>query len=142
MVAVARALKVLALLMGVACALIGVLHLALGIDSVPGEGTAGATVDSREHFYGAIFLGYGLAWMWAARQVPIPAKLIRFLTLIFALSALGRIISLVDQGRPQWFQLVLTAIEIVLPPVFFWLAGADERRVADRTVDQVPAAPS
>ncbi|MFF9509284.1 hypothetical protein [Streptomyces sp. NPDC014727] len=30
-------------------------------------------------------------------------------------------------GRPDSFQLVLTAIELVLPPVYFWLADADER---------------
>ena len=38
----ARALKILALLMDVACALIGLSHLVLGIASVPGEGSARA----------------------------------------------------------------------------------------------------
>ncbi len=47
--------------MGVACVVIGLFHLALGVSSVPGEGMAGATVDSRERFYNAIFVGYGLA---------------------------------------------------------------------------------
>jgi hypothetical protein len=69
----ARALKILALLMGVACALIGLSDLVLGIASVPGEGSAGASVDSRERFYSAIFLGPGLAWIWVVRRSPIPA---------------------------------------------------------------------
>ncbi|MFS8098803.1 DUF4345 domain-containing protein [Lentzea alba] len=125
----ATTLKTLAWAMGVACALIGAYHVALGIDSVPGEAGAGATVDSRERFYNAIFLGYGLAWIWAARQKPVPANAIRWLAGVFALSAVGRLLSLAVHGQPHWFQIPLIVLEVVLPPVFFWLASADERRV-------------
>ncbi|PXY28452.1 DUF4345 domain-containing protein [Prauserella muralis] len=128
----ARTLKWLTLVMGIACVAIGVVHLALGIDSVPGEGSAGATVDSRERFYGAIFLGYGLAWIWAARQSPIPARAVRWLAGVFLLGAAGRMVSLLIHGQPQWFQLVLTAVEVVLPPLFFLLAAADEKATARR----------
>lgn len=68
--------------------------------------------------------------MWAARQRPVPASAVRWLAGIFLLGALGRVISLVLMGPPQWFQVVLTVIEIVLPPLFFWLAPADERSAA------------
>ena len=124
-----RALRWLALAMGVACAGIGLVHLVFGVLSVPGLADAGATVDSRERYYGAIFLGYGLAWVWAARQHPIPAPAVRWLAAIFWLGALGRLVSLVLVGVPQVFQVVLTVVEIVLPPVFLWLAAADERAV-------------
>ena len=123
----AKTLKYLALLMGIACALIGLYHVVLGIRSVPGEELTNATVDSRERFYNAIFLGYGLAWIWAARQSPISATLIRFLAGVFLLAAVGRLISLADVGWPHWFQTALTGLEIVLPFVFFWLADADEK---------------
>lgn len=123
----ARTLRWLTLLMGVACVAIGALHLALGVASVPGEAGAGATVDSRERYYGAIFLGYGLAWVWAARRRPVPASAVRWLAAIFLLGAVGRLISLAVAGPPQVFQGVLTATEFVLPPIFFWLAPADER---------------
>ncbi|MER8188439.1 DUF4345 domain-containing protein [Kitasatospora sp. NPDC094015] len=126
----ARLLKWLLLIMGAVCAAIGVLHLALGIDSVPGEGSAGATVDSRERYYGAIFLGYGLAWIWAARQSPIPARAVRRLAGICLLGGLGRILSIAIHGWPQWFQVVLTATELALPPLFLLLATADERATA------------
>ena len=69
----AMTLRWLALTIGIACVAIGVFHFILGIDSVPGEGNTGATVDSRERFYAAIFLGYGIAWIWAARQSPVPS---------------------------------------------------------------------
>src|SRR4051812_30942306 len=123
----ARALKGLLWAAGVLITAIGVLHIALGIDSVPGEGMAGATVDSRERFYGAIFLGYGLAWIWTARRTPIPASAVRWLAGILFLGGLARLVSLADVGRPHGFQVVLTVIELVVPPLFVWLAPADER---------------
>jgi Domain of unknown function (DUF4345) len=106
---------------------IGVFHFALGVASVPGEAGAGATVDSRERYYGAIFAGYGLAWIWVARQRPVPAAAVRWLAGIFLLGAVGRAISLVLVGVPQWFQVVLMIVEVLLPPIFFWLAAADEK---------------
>ncbi|MFE6743062.1 DUF4345 domain-containing protein [Streptomyces tubercidicus] len=126
-------LKWLVLAMGGACVAIGAFHLALGIDSVPGEGSAGATVDSRERYYGAVFLGYGLAWLWAARQSPIPATAVRWLAGIFLLGGLGRLLSMAVHGPPQWFQIALTVVELVLPPLYFLLAGADERAAANRS---------
>jgi len=119
-----RLLKYLALTTGAVCALIGLYHLALGIHSVPGEAMAGATVDSRERFYGAVFLGYGLSWVWAARQSPLPTAAIHFLAGILLLGGVGRIISVIELGWPHWFQVVLMVIEIVLPAIFFYLAAA------------------
>ncbi|WP_158884778.1 DUF4345 domain-containing protein [Amycolatopsis anabasis] len=123
----AKILKWLMLIMGIACVAIGAFHFVLGIDSVPGEGAAGATVDSRERFYGAVFLGYGLAWIWAARRSPIPAKAVRWLAGIFLLGGAGRLLSMAVHGQPQWFQVVLAVLELALPPLYFWLASADER---------------
>ncbi|MEU2563251.1 DUF4345 domain-containing protein [Streptomyces longispororuber] len=125
-----RVLTSLVLLMGYACVAIGAYHLVLGTASVPGEGAAGATVDSRERFYNAVFLGYGLAWLWAARQRPIPARWVRGLAGIFLLGGAGRLLSLAVHGPPQWFQLALTVLELALPPLYFWLADADERAAA------------
>ncbi|MEU9132874.1 DUF4345 domain-containing protein [Kitasatospora sp. NPDC048540] len=129
----ARLLRWLVLIMGIVCVAIGGFHLALGIDSVPGEGSAGATVDSRERYYGAIFLGYGLAWIWAARQSPVPARAVRRLAGICLLGGLGRIASIAIHGWPQWFQIVLTATELALPPVYFILATADEKATATQS---------
>ncbi|GAA2652984.1 DUF4345 domain-containing protein [Streptomyces lunalinharesii] len=126
----AKALKGLAWAMGVACVAIGVYHLVLGIASVPGEEATGATVDSRERFYNAIFIGFGLAWIWAARQAPVPAAAVRLLTAVFLLGGVGRVLSLFVHGWPHWFQVPLAALELLLPPLYFWLADADERSVA------------
>jgi hypothetical protein len=123
----ARLLKWLAMAMGIACAAIGLYHLVLGIASVPGEGSTGATVDSRERFYNSIFFGYGLAWIWAARQSPIPSTAVRWLAGIFLLGGIGRVLSVAVHGWPHWFQVPLSALELALPPLLFWLSTADER---------------
>jgi hypothetical protein len=128
---VARLLRWLAIAMGVACAVIGLGHVVLGIDSVPGAGIgdslAVATVDSRERFYNAIFFGYGVAWTWVARQSPIPATAVRWLAGFMLLGGIGRLVSIAQYGAPHWFQIPLTVIELVLPPLYMWLAAADER---------------
>ncbi|MGQ4332555.1 DUF4345 domain-containing protein [Streptomyces hayashii] len=113
--------------MGWACVAIGLYHVALGNAAIPGAGSAGTTVDSWGRFMGAGFVGYGLAWLWAARQRPIPAQPVRWLAGVFLLGGTGRLLSVALHGWPHWFQIVLTAIELTLPAVFFWLADAEER---------------
>jgi Domain of unknown function (DUF4345) len=122
-----RRLRNLAGLTGLFCIVIGVYHFALGTASVPGAADANATVDSRERFYSAYFAGYGFAWLGAARKHPIRAGDVRLLAGLMLFSAVGRLISLVHNGRPHWFQEVLTAIEFVVPAVFFGIAGSDEK---------------
>ncbi|WP_433889946.1 DUF4345 domain-containing protein [Streptomyces sp. CA-111067] len=122
----ARVLRPLTQLMGWACVAIGLFHVALGNAAIPGAGSAGTTIDSWGRFMGASFVGYGLAWIWTGRQRPIPAQAVRWLTAVFLLGGVGRLISLAEHGWPQWFQIALTVIELGLPPVFFWLADAEE----------------
>ncbi|MFJ1611066.1 DUF4345 domain-containing protein [Streptomyces sp. NPDC088253] len=123
----ARALRALVQLMGWTCVAIGLFHVALGNAAIPGAGSAGATVDSWGRFMGASFVGYGLAWLWASRQRPIPATAVRALSAVFLLGGLGRLISLTVHGWPQWFQIALAVIELGLPPVLFRLAPSEER---------------
>jgi hypothetical protein len=133
----AKALRTLTWLMGISCVAIGLGHVLLGNAAIPGESSAGPTIDSLGRFLGATFAGYGLAWLWAARQRPVPATAVRWLAGVFLLGGVGRLLSLAEAGRPQWFQLVLTSFELALPPLYFWLADADERAQTERA--QMPA---
>ncbi|OKJ03284.1 DUF4345 domain-containing protein [Kitasatospora sp. CB01950] len=121
----AKALRGLMLTMGYACVAIGLFHVLAGNAAIPGESSADATVDSLGRFFGAIFAGYGIAWLRAARQSPIRTTAVRGLAGIFFLGALGRLLSLAVHGWPHWFQIVLGAVELALPPLFLWLAGTD-----------------
>jgi hypothetical protein len=122
-----RHLRSLAGFTGLSCIAIGVYHFALGTASVPGATDANATVDSRERFYSAYFAGYGVAWLRAARKSPIRAGEVRLLAGLMAVSGIGRLISLIHNGRPHWFQEVLTAIEFIVPAAFLGIADADEK---------------
>jgi hypothetical protein len=126
-VAPQRSLKNLAWLTGVSCVAIGIYHFMLGTASVPGAADANATVDSRERFYSAYFAGYGLAWLQAARKSPVRATEVRALAGLMLVSGVGRVISMLRNGRPHWFQEVLTAVEFVVPAAFLAIAQADER---------------
>jgi hypothetical protein len=123
----ARHLRDLAGFTGLSCIVIGIYHFVLGTASVPGATDANATVDSRERFYSAYFAGYGVAWLRAARKSPIHAGEVRLLAGLMLISGIGRLISLVRNGRPHWFQEVLTAIEFISPAAFFGIADADEK---------------
>ncbi|WP_419998097.1 DUF4345 domain-containing protein [Streptomyces boninensis] len=123
----AKALRMSAWVMGVACVAIGLFHVIGGNAAIPGEADAGATLDSLGRFFGAIFAGYGLVWLWAVRQDPIPAHVVRWLAAVFLLGGVGRLLSLAVHGWPHPFQVALSVIELALPPVLFWLADADER---------------
>lgn len=128
-----RLLRALAWIMGVAIALIGLYHLVGGLPSVPGTGSvhglARATVDSRERFYNPIFLGYGLAWIWVARQQQLPLKVVDALAAIFLLGGIGRVVSVLVYGWPHWFQIPLAALELIVPLAFFALTAVQRRRV-------------
>ncbi|MFH9366786.1 DUF4345 domain-containing protein [Streptomyces anulatus] len=135
----ARALRMFAWLMGVACVAIGLFHVIGGNAAIPGEPDAGATLDSLGRFFGAIFVGYGLVWLWAARQNPVPARVVRWLAAVFLLGGIGRILSLAVHGWPHPFQVALALLELAFPPIWFWLADADERASRERARNAPPA---
>ncbi|TXS76049.1 DUF4345 domain-containing protein, partial [Streptomyces sp. sk2.1] len=111
-----KALRGLVQAMGYACLAIGLFHVLLGNAAIPGGGSAGPTIDSLGRFFGAVFAGYGLGWLWAARQSPIPATAVRWLAGVFLLGAVGRVLSLTVHGWPHWFQVALAVVELVLAP--------------------------
>ncbi|MEV8315116.1 DUF4345 domain-containing protein [Streptomyces sp. NPDC059900] len=135
----AGVLRVFAWVMGVACVAIGLFHVIGGNAAIPGEADAGATIDSLGRFLGAIFAGYGLVWLWAARQDPVPARVVRWLAAVFLLGGVGRLLSLAVHGWPHPFQVALAVMELAFPPLWFWLADADERAYGERVRDMPPA---
>ncbi|SCL45184.1 protein of unknown function [Micromonospora citrea] len=51
----------------------------------------------------------------------------RWLAGVFLLGALGRLLSLAVHGWPHGFQVALAVVELLLPPLFLWLAHAEEK---------------
>lgn len=63
------AFRWLTLLLGTAIVAIGALHIVFGLSFIRGVTQVNASLDSEDRFFGAIFLGYGLAWLWCAGSV-------------------------------------------------------------------------
>ncbi|MEU9808800.1 DUF4345 domain-containing protein [Mycobacterium sp. NPDC050853] len=122
-----KALKYLAILTGVICLAIGLYHLIGGAETVIGGGDITASTDSQERFFAGLFAVYGATWIWVARQSPIPGVAIRFLAAGLLVGGLGRVASLIDRGQPHSFWIVMLAVEIAIPALFFAIAGADEK---------------
>jgi hypothetical protein len=57
--------------------------------------------------------------MRATRKSPIRAAEVRLLAGLILPSGIGQLISLVRNGRPHSFQEVRTALEFIVPAVFF-----------------------
>jgi hypothetical protein len=115
-------LRKLAYLNGGTCAAIGIGHVLKGSEISVGIGPEpNASVDSQEAFYGAIFAGYGAAWIWTARQPQPPSQLVRFLSGVMALGGVARVISMRRRGLPHPFWSALTAVELVVPAALVWL---------------------
>ncbi|MBW0018735.1 MAG: DUF4345 domain-containing protein [Mycobacterium sp.] len=120
-------LRQLAVATGASCIAIGGYHFALGTASVPGATDANATVDSRERFYSAIFAGYGIAWLQAARNSPMRVNDVRLLAGVMLTGGAGRVLSRLRNGRPHWLQDVLTAVEFAVPAAILTIADHAER---------------
>jgi len=124
----ARALKAVLIIGGIAAILIALAHMVLGPASIPGAIPVNATMDSEDRFYAAIFLGFGAAVLWGAQAVEQRSQIIRFLAAVFFLGGCARVISIVVVGPPGYLFQALTAVELVLPPVIWLLLNRVERR--------------
>ncbi|NGX08106.1 DUF4345 family protein [Mycobacteroides franklinii] len=120
-------LKYLAILTGVTCLAIGLYHVIGGPGTVFGGGEVSASTDSQERFFAGLFAVYGVAWIWVARLSPIPGIAIRFLAGGLLAGGLARVVSLIDRGQPHPFWIAMLVVEIVVPALFFVIAGADEK---------------
>ncbi len=119
-----RVLQIWLLLFGVVCVGIAVAHLFFGTASIIGGGPVNATIDSDMRFYAVLFGAYGLAVMWCARDVERKATAINLLGAIFFVGGLARALAWVATGEPNWFYVLMTPVELVIPIVNYLLVRA------------------
>jgi hypothetical protein len=116
-----RLLSGFLILFGAVCAGIALVHIAFGPSSIPGSVPVNAVMDSEDRFYATLFLGFGLAHIWAARALVERANLVRALQAVFFAGGVARIISALAVGLPGPLFTFLGALELVIPPLV-WLA--------------------
>lgn len=79
-------------------------------------------MDSEDRFYATLFLGFGLAVIWASRDLASRRGVYLFLMAVFFVGGVSRIISVLAVGWPHPLFIVLGAIELVLPIICWrWL---------------------
>jgi len=117
----ATALKYLTAIFGITCIIIALAHIAIGPSAIPGSIPVNATMDSEDRFYATLFLGFGAALVWCSQNLRERGGVFKVLLLVFFLGGIARIISAVQVGMPNELFVFLGALELILPPVFwFW----------------------
>ncbi|HEY0435888.1 MAG TPA: DUF4345 domain-containing protein [Phenylobacterium sp.] len=82
-----------------------------------------ATMDNEMRFYAAMWGAYGLAAIWAARDLGRRLNLVPWLAGAFFAGGAGRALSLTSVGPPHPFFVLLMWIELTAPPlmILLWL---------------------
>ena len=108
-------------LFGLVCAVIGCAHIILGPAAIPGAVPVNATMDSEDRFYATLFLGFGLACIWSARDLRGRSRVMLALMAVFFVGGIARLVSWMAVGPPGNLFIFLGAIELVLPiGVYLW----------------------
>ena len=118
------ALRLLLTLFGAICAIIAAAHIAIGPRAIPGGVVTNATMDSEDRFYATLFLGFAFAVIWSARELDTRESILKALLVVFFAGGIARLISLALVGPPSGLFLFLGALELLLPPIFwYWLVA-------------------
>jgi hypothetical protein len=120
MIASQRLLRWFLVLFGLVCAGIAMTHIAFGPAAIPGSVPVNATMDSEDRFYASLFLGFGVAHVWAARNLAHRSGVVLALQATFFVGGLARIVSLLAVGPPIALFTFLGALELLIPPLVWW----------------------
>lgn len=115
-----KALRLLGWVAGVWLIGLGVNRMAVSIDTVPGGGRVSASVDSEIRVGGALFVGFGIAYIWAARRSRIPVRTLWLLSCTMALIGVARLNSMAATGIPHLAVAVATVIDFAAAGLTFW----------------------
>lgn len=110
--------------------LIGAGHLVLGVGAevqlgaqVSAQSLADPVLDSQNRFYGVVFTVYGALLWLAAGDLRRYGPVVKVLLWVFLAGGVARLVSLAVVGVPTALVLVLTALELLIPPpMLLWLS--------------------
>lgn len=121
----AAALRWFVTLFGLVCIGIALMHIAIGPSAIPGSVSVNATMDSEDRFYATLFLGFGAAHIWCARDLAARGQILLAMQVVFFLGGIARLVSWAQVGPPIPMFVFLGALELILPPLLWvWLRKA------------------
>ena len=106
---------------GIAAIGIALLHIILGPAVIPGSVPVNATMDSEDRFYATLFLGFGMALIWCARDLSRRSGVAYALLALFFAGGMARVISIIAVGWPHTLFIFLGGLELALPPTVGWM---------------------
>jgi hypothetical protein len=107
----------------------GIQGLIGGANIVLGGNEHSPNVDSEFRFFSAWYIAMGLVLLRATRTVEAAALEVRIVGVGFFLAALGRVFSIVDEGEPHGYYILLMVIEFLIPLVLVpWQTMIANRR--------------
>jgi Domain of unknown function (DUF4345) len=115
-----RLLNIAVLIAGAICVAIALAHIVVGPRAIVGGFFVNATMDSEDRFYAVFFLAWGAAMIYCARDLRARQELFGALLLTFFLGGVARVISALAVGPPNTTFIFLGALELGLPPLFWW----------------------
>ena len=95
----------------------GLLTVVLGADSVPSPGDPSANLESELRFYSVWWIGAGLFVAWLAPRIEERTLELRVFCALLFLSGMSRLFAVLATDWPSTGQIILMAIELVLPVV-------------------------
>lgn len=116
-----RPLRWFLILFGLVCAGIALAHIIHGPSVIPGSIPGNATMDSEDRFYATLFLGFGIAQVWAALDLATRRGAILALQATFFAGGTARVFSALAVGSPGALFVFLGSLELIIPPLV-WLA--------------------
>jgi uncharacterized protein DUF4345 len=118
-----RTTQVLVALIGVAVVGIALVHLILGGAAVIGGSPLNATAEGEHRFFAALFLCYGLAFLWCVPEIETKRRPLILLAATFLVGGVARLASIAISGPPNAFYSAMLVIELAMPFVLFFLAS-------------------
>ena len=118
-----RTMQILVAVIGVTVVGIALAHLALGGSAVIGGSPLNATAEGEHRFFAALFLCYGLAFLWCVPDIESKRRPLDLLAAAFLLGGVARVASIAVSGSPNAFYMAMLVIELALPFVLFYLAS-------------------
>ena len=118
-----RAFQAFLVLFGIIVIGISLAHFAIGPDAIIGGTDVNPTSDGEDRFYAGLFLCYGVALLWCARDVQDKRVYVNLLAAVLFVGGIGRLLAVALVGTPHPFYLAMLVVELVLP-VLMVLAAA------------------
>jgi len=112
-----RAFQAFLAMFGIVVIAISLAHFAVGPRAIIGSMAVNPTMAGEDRFFAGLFLCFGVALLWCARDAVRNCALINLLAAALFIGGIGRLIALAVDGPPHPFYVAMLVLELALPPL-------------------------